>query len=432
MNEPISSTLTILGAGLTGLSLAFHYNGKSEIFEQESRIGGTASSEIYGGFVFDHGPHISFTKDKYIISLLNSGTPVIEKRVRPINHFHGQEFPHPALFHLNKLDRASSANILMDLIGQYKISNNEPATNYEEWCIRTQGKYFAENFTKLYTRKFWCTDPSDLSVDWVKDRIPNPSIKEAVVGTLGLERNSGYYIDQYRYPVNGGFGSFSNFWQARRNDIKLHLNHRVTLIDPSERILHFSSGKIIGYSMLVSTLPLPILISLIKDVPLRIVNLSKELKHTSLHYINIALQGKTRRRFPWIYFYDSDIPISRLIAYNNVGSNMSPKNFSSIQIEIPYTGTYDSKNTDKALQSLENLGYLDKRCVYKQWEYDLRFGYPIHNLERVWILKDIFAYLDEIGILTEGRYGRWEHLWSHQVIDRGKSLAERLSTSPIN
>jgi protoporphyrinogen oxidase len=283
----------------------------------------------------------------------------------------------------------------MDLIEQYKLSENKPASNYEEWCVRTQGKYFAENFTKAYTKKFWCTGPSELSVDWVKDRIPNPSIKEAIAGTFGLEKNTGYYIDRYRYPVNGGFGSFSNFWQFRRKDINVHLNHRVTLINPSEKTIHFSSGKMVRYSIMVSTLPLPTLISTIKDVPSRITNLSKKLKHTSLHYLNIALHGKTRRKFPWIYFYDSNIPVSRLIAYNNVGNNMAPSNFSSIQIEIPYTGEYDSKNTDIAIESLKKLGYIDERYIYRIWEFDLRFGYPIHDLKRVEILEDILAYLDE-------------------------------------
>lgn len=415
--------LTILGAGLAGLSLAYHYKGESEIFEQDSKLGGTASSEIYDNFVFDHGPHLSFTKDKYVISLLNSGTRVVEKQARPINQYRGNEFPHPALFHLKKLDKVSGYNILMDLIEQYKISENTQASNYEEWCIRTQGKYFFENFTKVYTKKFWRTDPSELSVDWVKERIPNPSIREAVAGTFGIEENTGYYIDKYRYPVSGGFGSFTNFWQLRNKEINIHLNSRVTLIDPLEKIIHFSSGKTYEYSRLISTLPLPVLISIIKDVPSRIVNLSKELRHSSLHYLNIAIRGKTKRKFPWLYFYDSDVPVSRLIAYNNVGNNMAPSDFSSVQIEIPYSVKYDSKNTDISMEALKNLGYIDEKDIYKIWEFDLRFGYPIHNLQRSKILKEMFVYLDEIGIITAGRYGRWEHLWSHQVIDQGKLLA---------
>lgn len=429
MNEQVFPTLTILGAGLTGLSLAYHYRGKSEIFEKEAKIGGTASSETYGDFVFDHGPHLSFTKDKYIISLLNSGTRIVEKQARPINHYKGREFPHPALFHLKKLDRVSGYNILTDLIEQYKKSENTQASNYEEWCIRTQGKYFAENFTRAYTKKFWRTDPAELSVDWVKDRIPNPSIKEAVAGTFGMEENTGYYIDKYRYPVSGGFGSFSHFWQSHKKDITIHLNSRVTLIDPSEKIIRFSLDKTNRYSSLVSTLPLPRLISMIKGVPSRINNLSRELKHSSLHYLNVVINGKTKRKFPWIYFYDSDIPASRLIAYNNIGNKMAPSNFSSVQIEIPYTDKYDSKNTDIAIDSLKNLGYIDENNIQKIWEFDLKFGYPIHDLKRVEILEEIFAYLDEIGIITAGRYGRWEHLWSHQVINQGMQLAELISHS---
>jgi protoporphyrinogen oxidase len=425
-------SLTILGAGLSGLSLAYHYKGKSDIFERESKIGGTASSENYEGFLFDHGPHLSFTRNKYTISLLNSGTCVVEKQAKPINQYKGREFPHPALFHLKKLDKVSGYKILTDLIEQSRNSENKEASNYEEWCIRKQGKYFAENFTKAYTKKFWRTDPSELSVDWVKERIPSPSIKEVVAGTFGMETSTGYYIDKYRYPIRGGFGSFSNFWQARKKDIQIHLNSRVTLINPAEKTLHFSSGKTVKYSRLVSTLPLPILISILKDVPSRILNLSKDLKYSSLHYLNIAVYGRIKRKFPWVYFYDDDIPASRLIYYNNVGINMAPSNFNSIQVEIPYTKNYNLRNTDITIDSLKNLGYIDEKDIYKIWGYDLKFGYPIHNLRRVTILKEIFAYLEEIGVVSAGRYGGWEHLWSHQVILQGKVLAEHLSNSSRN
>ncbi len=420
--------ITILGAGLSGLSVAYHYKGKSEIYEKDSKIGGTASTERYGNFLFDHGPHLSFTKDQYVISLLNSGTSVVEKYVRPINHYQGLEFPHPALFHLRKLKKDLGYKILTDLIEQYKNDERQEPYNYDEWCIKSQGKYFAENFTKLYTKKFWRTDPKELSTDWVRDRIPTPSIKEAVSGTFGLEKNSGYYFDKYRYPRSGGFGSFSNFWNLRKNDVDIKLRMSVKYVDPSAKYVKFSNGEYVHYSTLVSTLPLPVLIPMIKGVPSRIVQLSRELKHSSLHYINIALKNRLRRKYSWVYFYDSDIPVSRLIAYDNVGNNMSPRNSSAVQIEIPYTKIYDSKMSDEALGSMVNLGYIDEKSIENAWEFSLQFGYPIHDLRRISILKEIFAYLDEIEIFTVGRYGRWEHLWSHQVITQGKEMANSLNS----
>ena len=420
--------ITILGAGLSGLSVAYRYKGKSEIYEKNSKIGGTASTERYGNFLFDHGPHLSFTKDQYVISLLNSGTSVVEKHVRPINHYQGLEFPHPALFHLRKLNKDLGYKILMDIIEQYKDDERREPYNYDEWCIKSQGKYFAENFTKLYTRKFSRTDPKELSIDWVQDRIPTPSIREAVSGTFGLERKSGYYFDKYRYPRSGGFGSFSNFWELRKNDIDVKVRMSVKSVDPSGKCLKFSNGDCVNYSTLVSTLPLPVLIPMIKGAPSRIVQLSRELKHSSLHFINIPLKNRLKRKYSWVYFYDKDIPVSRLIAYDNVGNNMSPRNFSAVQIEIPYTKTYDSKKSAEALGSMVNLGYIDEKSIENVWEFSLQFGYPIHDLRRISILKEIFAYLDEIEIFTVGRYGRWEHLWSHQVILQGKELANSLNS----
>ena len=415
--------ITILGAGLSGLSVAFHYKGKSEIYEKDSKIGGTASTEKYGNFLFDHGPHLSFTKDRYVISLLNSGSSVVEKHVRPINHYQGIEFPHPALFHLGKLNKDLGYKILMDIIEQYKNDERRESYTYDDWCIKSQGKYFAENFTKSYTKKFWRTDPKELSTDWVQNRIPTPSIEEVLSGTFGLERKSGYYFDKYRYPLSGGFGSFSNFWKHRKSDVDVKVGMSVKSIDPYGRCVKFSNGDCVNYSTLVSTLPLPVLIPMIKGVPSRIVQISRELKHSSLHYINIALKNRLRRKYSWVYFYDKDIHVSRLIAYDNVGNNMSPRNFGAVQIEIPYTKTYNSKMSTEALSSMVNLGYIDEKSIENLWEFSLKYGYPIHDLRRTSILKEIFAYLDEIEIFTVGRYGRWEHLWSHQVITQGKELA---------
>ena len=64
------SNVVILGAGMAGCGAAhrLHAEGRpSLMFEQQPFPGGhTASFRHPGGFVFDDGPHISFTKDERI------------------------------------------------------------------------------------------------------------------------------------------------------------------------------------------------------------------------------------------------------------------------------------------------------------------------------------------------------------------------------
>ena len=62
----------ILGAGLTGLSAAYHLKKDYEIFESESEAGGLCRSVREKGFVFDYGPHLYFSKNRYVRRFINT------------------------------------------------------------------------------------------------------------------------------------------------------------------------------------------------------------------------------------------------------------------------------------------------------------------------------------------------------------------------
>ena len=64
----------ILGAGLAGMSAAYHLllGGQDhwQIYERESEVGGLARTMKVDGYRFDYGPHILFTIDKEIEELI--------------------------------------------------------------------------------------------------------------------------------------------------------------------------------------------------------------------------------------------------------------------------------------------------------------------------------------------------------------------------
>ncbi|MEM0135580.1 MAG: NAD(P)-binding protein [Thermoplasmatales archaeon] len=422
--------LIILGAGLSGLSVAYHYPGKSTIFEKGGKIGGTSSTEQYENFYFDHGPHVSFTKDKYIQDLLATHTPYVEKIARPMNSYRGKEFPHPGLFSLNKLPKAERYNILLDFINAYKNFNSiKRPRNYEEWCIMTQGRYFANEYTEKYTKKFWLNPSRNLTTDWVGERVPVPSIEEALKGLLGINNKSGYYFNTYRYPKKGGFGSFALFWKGRSKDINVVLNKEVRNINLPTRTIRFRDGSQISYNNLVTTIPLPELSSIIYPIPGDVKEAISHLKFTSLHYVNIALRGKWKYNFSWLYFYDDEIPVSRLIPYNKIGPRMSPKGYTAAQLEIPYTGIYNKKFTEVSMKKIQELKYIEESKISEMWEFDLKYGYPIYDFKRESSLKIILEYLRSNNVIPAGRYGTWAYLWSHQVINQGKEIANYLTNS---
>ena len=430
MDKGLLPELTILGAGLSGLSLAYHYPGKSIVYEKLDTIGGTARTEEANGFLYDYGPHVSFTDDPYVIGLLSKCTSVLDREAKPSNTYRGIEFPHPALFHLDKLPKEECYSVLVDLVEAYrKHDDTRKAENYEDWCEQNQGAYFAHNYTRAYTRKFWCTEPENLSTDWVGSRVPAPSIEQALRGAIGLQNESGYYYQRYIYPRNGGFGAFSNFWKGRQEDINVLLNREVDFIDTRSKSIGFNDGDVRKYDILVSTIPIPEMSKIILNLDSDIEEMISQLRYTSLHYVNMAIKGNWNKDSSWLYFYDEDIPATRLIAFNSVSPNMAPDGYTALQIEIPYVSEFDESCIEKSISAIEKLGYIDRSNIVRISSKDLKYGYVIYDSNREKLVERIIGEFKKMGIRSLGRYGTWAYLWSHQVILQGRELAEEIAES---
>ncbi len=64
-------TVTILGAGISGLTTSFHVGHENcVIYESKSHYGGHIWSESRDGFTWDDGPHVSFTNNEYVRKVL--------------------------------------------------------------------------------------------------------------------------------------------------------------------------------------------------------------------------------------------------------------------------------------------------------------------------------------------------------------------------
>ena len=61
----------IIGAGLSGLSAAYHMGSSYRVLEKEAEVGGLCRSVATRGYTFDLAPHIFFTGSQYVNGLVN-------------------------------------------------------------------------------------------------------------------------------------------------------------------------------------------------------------------------------------------------------------------------------------------------------------------------------------------------------------------------
>ena len=91
-----SRRFLVLGAGMAGFGAAYQLSQEGirpTMYDERPAIGGHTSTRVFeDGFVFDEGPHVSFTKDKRIqelesqieaLRLIDQDREMQRKPVRP-------------------------------------------------------------------------------------------------------------------------------------------------------------------------------------------------------------------------------------------------------------------------------------------------------------------------------------------------------------
>jgi protoporphyrinogen oxidase len=335
-------TISILGAGMAGFGAASKLREeKAEfvVFEKNPFPGGQTSSLRYEeGFIFDNGPHISFTKIPRIQELfarsVNHEYEVIQPQVN--NYWKGHWIKHPAQCNLYGLPEDLVINILRDFLN---VMSNSDMTieNYEDWLIASYGETFARTFPMEYGLKFHTTDAANMTTDWIGPRMYRPKLEEVLQGVLSPRTPDVHYVDHFRYPRQNGFVSYLNLFLR---EAEIRTDHAVIAIDPVEKKLTFSNGMVTEYGHLISSVPLPELVPMIDGAPREVLDASRKLACTTCVIVNIGIRRSDIAGAHWSYFYDQDMFFTRLSFPHMQSSRNVPEGCGSIQAEVYFSRKY--------------------------------------------------------------------------------------------
>jgi protoporphyrinogen oxidase len=425
--------IVILGSGISGLSVGYHLkkNGiKSVVYEKDKAPGGLCKSQKFGKFIFDQGVHISFTRDPYVKRLFSesAGGRFGEKQLSCMNYWHGYWLKHLPQNNLHSLRKEIIQRCLIDFIRAY-FEKKVKAANFQDWGRNNFGKFFFDNFTAEYTRKFWTVEPEHMTTEWTAQRIAIPDLKKIVNGALGAQKNDGgHYISMFRYPEQGGYASFL---RKLTEGIDVRLKTFPIAIDVQQKEITLNTGEVRAYQSLVSTIPLPELVKIIKNAPKAVIHAARDLKWTSLFMLNFYTKQSIGNPSHFNYYYDKEIPYTRICYMSRLGKRNAPPGFLSLQAEIPYSESKPLPCQGQALIRLVKR-YIEKtenikadRLIYLG-KIDIKYGYVIFDKRRAKSLGIIKKFLNDKGILSCGRFGEWDYLWSDQAFLSGKNAAGAL------
>src|SRR5215467_11959956 len=286
--------VAILGSGMAGFGAAYRLRAEgiaATIYDKNSYHGGhTASFRDGSGFLFDEGPHISFTKDSRIQELLADSVDQHYETVQINlnNYWRGYWPQHPVQLHLHGLPEDVVVRVIADFVEE-RSAPERPVKNYADWLLASFGRTFSELFPMQYARKYHLTSAENMSTDWLGPRIYRPSLEEVLRGALSPSAPNVHYITHFRYPSAGGFVNYLNKFVPQGN---LQLGHRLVAIDPRARQLRFANGNAATYDSLVSSVPLPDLIEMIQGAPHDVLDASQRLACSTCVLVNIGVDGE--------------------------------------------------------------------------------------------------------------------------------------------
>ncbi len=168
--------IVIIGAGLTGLSTAYHFEKKGfsdfSIFEKESEIGGLCRSVQQDGFTFDYTGHLLHTSDTYFRKIIEELVGIENLHTitrRSFIYSHDTFTPYPFQINLQGLPTKVIAECIEGFIKRKKIKKQKThsCNGYNPILVMVLANIFFtpinKKFSPIICKKSLPAGPVDLS-----------------------------------------------------------------------------------------------------------------------------------------------------------------------------------------------------------------------------------------------------------------------------
>jgi len=422
----------ILGAGLAGLSTAYHLKKDYIIFEKDPEPGGLCKSFMIDGYTFDFAPHIFFTKDEYIKTLIDQllGKNIETKIRKAFIYIFSKYIEYPFEANLGGLPK----NVIEDCLFSAIDAKNNPVeySNFYEWIINVLGEGVGKYYMIPYNEKIWKFDLKKMDYRWIAGRVPAPNLKEMIKGALGTQNAAFGPNASFSYPITGGIGAIPKAFLPHINN--LECNTEVVNIKFKEKEIEIAvkesdKEKNYRFNKIFSSIPLPELIKILEDVPEDIQKAASKLIYNSILCAAIGIDRENISDKHWLYFPEKDYIFHRLSFPMNLSIKTTPPYKSSIVIEVSYpmnTSIDIEKTKDLIHSGLIKSNILKETDVIEVFHTDLiKYAYVIYDLNHDKNVSKIHEYLITNNIIPVGRFSQWDYINMDKTILNGKIQVEK-------
>lgn len=421
----------IIGAGLTGLSTAYHLEQAGffdyVILEKEAVYGGLCRSVQHDGFIFDYTGHLLHINNNYVRELIDQLIGLSQFNYLQRASFiysHNTFTRYPFQINLCGLPTPVIVECIEEFVKRKKIKN--PKTFYS-WVLTYFGRGFAKHFFVPYQQKQFCMAPTQFSAQWTGRFVPQTSLIDIINGVIGDQQDSVGYNAHFFYPKTTGISLLPNAL-AQHLVNPIVFNHEVKMIDLTSKIITCTNHAQYQFETIINTMPLDQLLHTTIDTNTTDFNRhAPKLKASSVLNINLGIKKSIERDKHWIYLPESTYPFYRLGFPHNFSRNTVPDNYcSSVYLECAYRGNYTPMLIERSIDKSCELLDISRADIINTTILDIPTAYALYTSWRDQNIDKLLARLQEVGIYSIGRYGSWKYSAMQEALLDGQSAAEHI------
>ena len=336
----MTSHVIILGAGVSGLSLAWKLAGRGlrvTVLEAEDEIGGLAGTLRENGYCMDVGPHSLFSEDaeilQTVLDLFNNTLVASPRKVEFYYRGKYLDYPLTAFSVLFQMGMWSGMRVGLSFlkskafVRRHKSIEGEDET-VEEWAIRSFGKHLYRTFFKPYTEQFWkmsCTELSSRTIP-THTRMSFVNTLRLLVRRRFSEADSSL-IEREMLPTyypDSGFAEIPEriAQAARDNGAQIQTGCRVVRVEKLKesnfrvQYEHHGDHREVEGSHVVSTIPIHLLVRMLNPAPpLEILDSADKLDYRALLALGMVTNKQNILNCSYIYVLDR--PYNRISRNSN-------------------------------------------------------------------------------------------------------------------
>jgi len=441
--------VVVLGGGVAGLAAGYYLarGGFSvTVVERAPVVGGLCGSFQAHGFTLDHGPHKLYSVVPGILDEIRAllGDRLIEhkkrNRVRLLGRFMDYPLTLGNLMPLLGPVRAAGLGVSYAAAAAGGLMGGAEPRTYEEYVVRRFGRGVYELVFEPLARKVW-GDPSRLSADLARARIPSGGAAELILRLLRLKETTENEDAPFFYYPRGGFGVFP---QRLAEEIGKAGGTVVTSAAPVELERHGARVRAVVVEQggarrrleaetVVSSIPLSALSGLVFPGDAAVAEEASRLRLRDLALVFLVLRQEKVTDDHWIFFPERRYPFNRMFEQKSMDPGLGPADRAAVCCDLTCDmgdevwSAPDDVLVRRCLDALVETGLTTPDRFEAGSVRRFRSFYPMYTVdyrERVGRVYERLRAADNL-VLT-GRLGMFNYNNSDHCLDMGRFIASEM------